>query len=67
MMGFGLLCIVFVVILVAVLVGWLPQGNQTTGRISGFPGDTPREILKKRYAKGEISKQEFEQIREDLK
>lgn len=66
-MGFGFIGIVLVVVVIAVLVGWHPQGNQTSGSFSGGPGESPLEILKKRYARGEINKQEFDQIREDLK
>jgi putative membrane protein len=37
---------------------WIP------GR--GFEGETALDILKKRYAKGEISKDEFEQMKRDI-
>jgi putative membrane protein len=65
MMGFGLVGTVLVIVLVAYLIGWRPQGDQS------FFGNSekqqsPLEILKSRYARGEISKQEFEQMRDDL-
>lgn len=64
MMGLGMLFLVlfwvFVIAGVIYLVKWL------TGQgIAGRP-DSSLEILKKRYARGEISKQEFEDMRRDL-
>jgi putative membrane protein len=64
---------IFVIILVAVflVVGWWCFG----GPWRRYPGaydhkyremETPLEILERRYAKGEIAKQEFEQIKKDL-
>ncbi len=55
-------------IIILVLVIWLivnsknrqmPDTNQNTT-------ETPLEILKKRYAKGDITKEQFEQIKKDL-
>jgi uncharacterized membrane protein len=49
---------------VAILVRWITsQGERSRG-----PGsqDTAIDILKKRYAKGEITKEEYEQIKKDI-
>ena len=45
------------------LVRWLSTGNR--GR-EPLREESPLEILKKRYAKGEIDKQEFEEKKKDL-
>ena len=43
---------------------WLAQNN---GRErTGSPNETPLEIARRRYASGEISREQFEQIRRDL-
>jgi putative membrane protein len=42
--------------------GLRPPGETQPGR----EGDSALDILKKRYARGEISKAEFEQIKKDL-
>ena len=66
MMGFGLIGVVLVVILIAVLLSGKSQDTEVIGRRLDTPGETAREILEKRYARGEISKQEFDQISGDL-
>lgn len=50
-------------ILIIVLIFYLfekREKNSTTGT------DTPLDILKKRYARGEITKEEFDEIKKDL-
>ena len=70
MMGVGLIGVIFVIILVVVLVaafvGLRPQVYQDKDQRSEPPPDTPREILEKRYARGEIDKDEFDQISIDI-
>jgi uncharacterized membrane protein len=66
MMGFGFIGIILVIGVLALLVGWRPQGDQTVFRGLGSSSQSPREILEARYARGEINKKEFDQMRDDL-
>jgi putative membrane protein len=63
MMGFGLIVPLLLIGAIAYALGWRPQINRT-----GPPQaeQTPLEILKARYARGEIGREEFEQMRRDL-
>lgn len=64
MMGLGMLFLVlfwvFVIAGVMYLVKWL-MGQGIPGR-----SKSSLDILKKRYARGEISKQEFDTMKQDL-
>ena len=51
----------FVILGLILFVRWL-VGMGRTSR----PEETPLDILKKRYARGEIDKEEFEQKKKDL-
>lgn len=64
-MGFGW---IFMVLFWAVVVLGIVYIVQTISRRAGQSGTegTPLDILKKRYAKGEITKEEFERMKDDL-
>lgn len=65
MMGFGLLIPLLLIIVIVYALGWWPQSNSSQPMHSS--GQTPMDVLKQRYVRGEISREEYERIREDLR
>jgi putative membrane protein len=55
----GLIVIFLFVLAIAIAVKWVWRQNRTGG-------ESALEVLKKRYAKGEISKDEYEKIKTDI-
>jgi len=64
--GFGgiFMWIIFLIV-IGVAIYLIVQATKSKGLESPFR-ETPLEIAKKRYAKGEITKEEFEKIKKDL-
>jgi putative membrane protein len=66
--GMGIMMLIFwaaVVVGIIVLVRWL--WGQGKGGLGPIPGrESPLDIAKRRYASGEINKEEFEQLKRDL-
>jgi putative membrane protein len=63
MMGIGLL--VFLAILAALF--FIFRDRLPTGNPPRREEETPEEILKRRYANGEISKEDYERMLEEVK
>lgn len=64
-MGFGL---IFIILLFGAIVYALGGRTQGQNNLFTSPGNqkSALDITKERYARGELSKEEFEQIRNDL-
>lgn len=62
--GYGILMWLFWVAVIVLLVYVITKAAPFGG--SGG-GETPMDILKKRYARGEITREEFERMKQDLK
>ena len=65
MMGFGVLWLLLIAAVIAYLMGWRPDFisyNQTPRE----PSKTAADILKERYARGEISREEYQEMRREL-
>ena len=63
-MWFGWIFWIFVIVLIVWLV--INQNNRKRQSYPPQQKESAMDILKKRYAKGEISKEEFEQMKKDL-
>ena len=63
--GWGFLMMLLGTILVAAAVIWVLRATQRHDNIGR--GNDALEIIKKRYASGEIDKSQYDQLREDLK
>ena len=68
MMGFGLLFVILVGVALVYGLGWLRQEGRPSFQTDEQAGRrSALDILQERYARGEISKAEYEEMHEDLK
>ncbi len=67
-MGFGMLFMGLFWIALIVGAVWLVSFLFQTGRSSNITGSSqsPRDILDQRYARGEITREQYEQMKNDL-
>ena len=63
MMGFDLILVLAILGGIAYALGWRPQFNQTG---PAHTSQTPLEILKARYARGEITREQYEAMKADI-
>lgn len=67
MFGFpgGMFMMLFMFLAIAAVL-YLAFRRQAELRPSEFTRETPLEILKRRYAKGEVTKEQYEEMKKDL-
>ena len=61
-----ILFIAVIVVLVVLAIRWLGGGGHTSAPHAPPPTKTPLDILKERFARGDIDKEEFEERRRVL-
>jgi len=63
--GGGAAMWILLLVVIGILVYFLTQ-NLSASRGAGKSDETPLEVLKKRYARGEITKEEFDRMKQAL-
>ena len=58
--GGGMWMLILFFVIVGLFLWWFKKGGENNT-------DSPLDILKRRYASGEINKEEFDKIKKDLK
>jgi putative membrane protein len=64
--GYGGFMWLILLIIAGIVIYFVWQKNKTTGGFGGPAKETPMEILKRRYASGEITKEEFERMKREI-
>jgi putative membrane protein len=62
----GIILLIAIIAGVFFLVRWIVESSAKQGGYQSGAGDSALEILRKRYANGEINKEEFEEKKKDL-
>ena len=62
----GIVFWVLLILLVVGLIKWFVSGEHGESETNEDKSDNALKILKERYAKGEINKKEFDQMKKDI-
>jgi uncharacterized membrane protein len=66
MMGFGILVPILVLVALVYAFGWLPNQEQQPPQQKIRATSSALDVLEERYARGEISRTEYLEMRDDL-
>lgn len=68
MEGISTIWVIIIAAVVIILLVWIltRTGSSERTKLEANKDDSPLDILKKRYAMGQITKEEFEEMKQDL-
>ena len=64
--GYGWIIQIVILIALFAIIWWLMRSNTPTNPYVNTKDEKPIDILKKRLAKGEITKKEFEELKKEI-